>query len=340
MSAMRVLSTIKRLLVSFRLHDLIAPVFGGAGAVLVFHRVRHRDSDMAFAVNHRNSVAPESFCEFLDLIAAEGIAIVSLDDALSRLRSPDAGRFVCLTFDDGYRDNYEILLPIVRARRIPITIYIATGLLDASAALWWYGLDRVFSRESRVRLPLPRDVEVPTGSRADKQSAFAAAMRFMLSADAGASAQVVQALRERYAIDFSALAAAHMMTWDMVRELAACPFVEIGAHTVSHQNLACLDDDEARREMAESRARLEAETGRSVRHFAYPFGTRGALGAREVRLARDLGFSSAVTAAPGNLFARHLSRVHTWPRHGVGPDDGPDAVQLKLAGVSRSLFGR
>jgi peptidoglycan/xylan/chitin deacetylase (PgdA/CDA1 family) len=340
MSSMRLSTYIKRLLVRFRLHDLIAPVFGGAGAVLVFHRVRHRDPDLAFAVNHRNSVPPERFCNLLDLLAAEDIAIVSLDEALSRLRSPGARRFVCLTFDDGYRDNNEILLPIVRERRIPITIYIAPGLLDGSAPLWWYGLDIVFSREKSVRLPLPQDVEVPTANPADKEAAFAAAMRFMLSADAGETARVVAALPERYGIDFGALAKTHMMTWNMVRELAACPLVEIGAHSVSHLNLARLGEAQARREMAESRARLEVETGRAIRHLAYPFGIRGAVGPRELRLAQDLGFSSAVTTAPGNLTSRLLSRVHAWPRHGVGPDDGPEALQLKLAGVSRALFAR
>ena len=329
---------LKRLLVKLRLHDVIAPIFAGTGAVLVFHRVQHRDPGLSFAVNHRNSVAPESFCAVLDLLAAEGVAVVSLDEALSRLHSRRAGRFVCLTFDDGYRDNYDLLLPIVQARRIPITIYVATGLLDGSAALWWYGLDHVFSHESSVRLPLPRDVEVPTASRAEKDAAFAAAMRFMINADRAASAGVVLALKERYSVDFNALAAAHMMTWGMVRELAACPLVEIGAHTVSHQNLALLDKADACREMAESRGRLEAATGRAVRHFAYPFGTHAAVGSREIRLAQSLGFSSAVTANPGNLFARHGSQVHSWPRHGVGPDDGPDALRLKLAGASRSLL--
>jgi peptidoglycan/xylan/chitin deacetylase (PgdA/CDA1 family) len=340
MSDVGLSTRIKRLLIKLRVHHLIAPIFGGAGVVLVFHRVQDRDPGLTFAMNHRNSVTPDSFCNVLDVLAAEGIAVVSLDEALSRLRSRRPGRFVCLTFDDGYRDNYDVVLPIVQARGIPVTIYIATGLLDGTAALWWYGLDQVFSREIRVRLPLGQDLEVSTASHAEKNAAFAAAMRFMLDADAVATAKVVAALTERYAVDFNALAATHMMTWDMVRKLAACPLVEIGAHTVSHQNLARLEEGMARREMAESRARLEAETGRAIRHFAYPFGTRAAVGPREVRLAEAVGYSSAVTAIPGNLFARHMSQIHTWPRHGVGPADGPDALHLKLAGVSRTLFAQ
>jgi len=337
MSGARVLPRIKRLLVRLRLHDLIAPIFGGAGAILAFHRVRHPEPSINFAVNRRNIVSPDRFGELLDLLAAAGVEIVSLDEALTRLHSPSAGRFVCLTFDDGYRDNHDVLLPIVRARRIPITVYVAPGLLDGSAPLWWYGLDTALSRVSNIRLPLIGDVELPAGNPADKVAAFATALQFLLGAGACETSQVATALRERYGIDFGALAATHMMTWEMVRELAACPFVEIGAHTVSHPNLARLSEAEARWEMAESCARLEAETGRSVRHFAYPFGTRSAIGARELRLARDLGFASSVTAVPGNLFPRHLHRLQAWPRHGVGPDDGPDALQLKLAGASRDI---
>ena len=69
-----------------------------------------------------------------------------------------------------------------------------------------------------------------------------------------------------------------MLTWDELRAMAADPLVTIGAHGMTHRRLARLDDESARRELAEARARIEAELGRPVRHLAYPYGGPAACG--------------------------------------------------------------
>jgi len=61
------------------------------------------------------------------------------------------------------------------------------------------------------------------------------------------------------------------MTWDQVRELQADGF-ELGSHTDSHIDLGVATTLQTAAELRTSRARLESELGRSVVHFAYPFG--------------------------------------------------------------------
>jgi peptidoglycan/xylan/chitin deacetylase (PgdA/CDA1 family) len=329
---------VKDLLLRLGLASLARPLLGGAGAILVFHRIRAADPALAFATNYRNNVPPDAFGRLLDTLAEDGIEVVGLEEALLRQQTAGTGRFVCLTFDDGYRDNHDTLLPIVEARRVPITVYVAPGLIDGSAPLWWYALEEVIAREPRVRLPLPEDTELATGDRPAKQQAFDAAGAFMLTAAPEASARMTGALAVRYGVDFAALAARHMMSWDMVRRLATCPMVEIGAHSVSHPSLATLDEATALHEMAGSRSRLEREIGRPVRHFAYPYGSRTTMGVREVRFAAQLGFRTAVTTLPGNLRRGDVAARHRWPRHGIGPHDGPTALRLKLAGLRNPLW--
>jgi peptidoglycan/xylan/chitin deacetylase (PgdA/CDA1 family) len=90
-----------------------------------------------------------------------------------------------------------------------------------------------------------------------------------------------------------------MMTAEQIGQLSRAG-MEIGAHTVTHTLLVKLDDVNARRELAESRAKLRAMTGQDVRVFAYPNGKPGTdFTERDVRLARELGFSGAVTTAWG-----------------------------------------
>jgi peptidoglycan/xylan/chitin deacetylase (PgdA/CDA1 family) len=90
------------------------------------------------------------------------------------------------------------------------------------------------------------------------------------------------------------------MTWDHIRALRSAGF-ELGAHTISHVNLAASDATTARREIVGSKAKLEAETDSVVRHFAYPFGGPGHLGPGQRQIVKDAGFSSCVSAYGGRV---------------------------------------
>lgn len=327
----------KELLVRLGLAAIARPLLGGVGAIFVLHRVRERDPELRFEVNHRNSIAPHRFEQLLDTLESAGVSVVSLDEAMVRLAASRMDRFACLTFDDGYRDNHDTLLPILEARRLPATVYVAPGLLDGTAPLWWYALDEAIARESYLRLPLPTEIRLDTGNAVSKQRAFETIAHVMVSSPASTRDGVLRALAARYGMDAQALAARHMMDWAALHSLAASPFVEIGAHTLTHPPLATLSIEAACAEMAGSRDRLEREIGQPVRHFAFPYGVPGTAGAREQELAARLGFSTAVTADPGNLSLRHAARPHALPRHGVGPADGPASVRLKLAGVRNPL---
>ena len=70
----------------------------------------------------------------------------------------------------------------------------------------------------------------------------------------------------------------------------------------------------ARREIADSKAIVEAKLGRPVRHLAYPVGDPTSAGPREFRLAREAGFATAVTTRPGHVFPAHAQHLHALPR--------------------------
>ena len=88
------------------------------------------------------------------------------------------------------------------------------------------------------------------------------------------------------------------LAWDDVREMARMGF-EIGSHTVSHANLGEVDREQAREELATSRAVLDRELGRPVRWFASPFGGPNDLRPEFMPLIRELGYEGAVSAFGG-----------------------------------------
>lgn len=78
------------------------------------------------------SVSPEQFAAQLDRLQAEGYTTISLYTLHAYLTqgTPLPPKPVILTFDDGYRDNYEQALPLLAARKLTATFFIVTDFID------------------------------------------------------------------------------------------------------------------------------------------------------------------------------------------------------------------
>ena len=132
-----------------------------------------------------------------------------------------------------------------------------------------------------------------------------------------------------------------LMTWDEIRKIAAHPLVGIGAHTVNHFNLKRLSEESARREMTDVRRILEAELGETPRHLAYPYGYASAVGCREVLMAKEAGYVSAVTTRHGVLRAAHANHLHALPRISInGRYQRVAHVRTMLSGITTPLANR
>lgn len=60
--------------------------------------------------------------------------------------------FICLTFDDGYRDNYTLAYPLLKRLGIPFTVYVTTGFIDNRSPMWWYPYQQLGMSSDELRL--------------------------------------------------------------------------------------------------------------------------------------------------------------------------------------------
>lgn len=307
----------------------------GCGAILMLHHVRPW-AGHDFAPNRLLEVTPAWLDMALALIRAEGHEIVSMDEMAAHVAAPRAGRFcVALTFDDGYRDNRDVALPILKRHGAPWTLYVTTGFADGAASLWWLELEEAIRRLPRVTLTIGgRIVDEDARTPAEKQRAFTVVYAELRRQPEDALRRAVATLAAKADVDGPALARSLCLDWDELRALAAEPGLTIGAHTLTHPRLARTPIHVAQPEMLESAYRIEHELGRPVRHFAYPVGDRGSAGPREFALARDLGFASAVTTRPGHVFAEHAEHLHALPRLSLnGLHQTEAALKAMISGV-------
>ncbi len=297
-------------------HHLLRPIFAGVGVIFMLHHVRPRRDD-EFQPNYHLEVEPEFLRAMLAHLRALDVDLVTMDEAHQRLSGRNfARRFACFTFDDGYRDNRDFALPAMREYEAPFTVYVASDFASGTGKLWWVALERLIAKAEVLDVPIGGEAtRLDCSTPAAKSEAFAATHAWLrtLPSDADASRTVADLCR-RHGLNDSGIARELCMSWQELQTFAADPLVTIGAHTVSHCNLAKCTSDVAEREIAASRAAIEAKLERPAMHFAYPYGDKGAATARDFAIARKLGFKTAVTTRPGMLFAENAEHMTALPR--------------------------
>jgi peptidoglycan/xylan/chitin deacetylase (PgdA/CDA1 family) len=291
-------------------------VLGGVGAILTLHHVRPPRPG-AFQPNRLLEVTPSFLEDVIANLRRAEIEIVALDEMHRRLTTRQfARRFVCLTFDDGYRDNAAWAYPILRQHQVPFAVYVPTSFPEGRGELWWLALERVIAAHERVAVMMDgNERRFDCRTPAEKSETFDTIYWWLRGRGTEEDLRAaVNDLAARYGVDAAAPCRELCMTWDELKALAADPLVTIGAHTVNHVMLTKTSEAAARREMEMSAAAIEQRLGVRPAHFSYPVGDPTSAGPREFRLARECGFKTAVTTRPGVLFPEHGEHLTALPR--------------------------
>jgi peptidoglycan/xylan/chitin deacetylase (PgdA/CDA1 family) len=297
-------------------HVALRPIVQGVGVILTLHHVRPPHSG-AFQPNRLLEVSPKFFESAIQTIHGSGLDVVSLDEMYRRLVERDfKRRFVCITFDDGYRDLLQWAYPVLKKHGMPFALYIPTGFPDRIGEIWWVALERVIATNDRIGLYVNgEDRHFDCARAEDKRNIYEQIYWWLRSLDTEDELRaVVRDLCARYGVDITTLCDELCMSWEDIAELARDPLVTIGAHTVNHCMLKKTSDRLARSEMDMSRAVIESAIGVRPEHFAYPVGDPTSADEREFRIAAELGFRTAVTTRPGVLFREHRHHLTALPR--------------------------
>jgi peptidoglycan/xylan/chitin deacetylase (PgdA/CDA1 family) len=232
---------------------------------------------------------------------------------------------MAITFDDDLASHAGVAMPMLRRVGLPATFFVCGASLEAPFAFWWEQLQSAVDRGL-------------------------AASSFVAEISVGASSE----LRESRSIDEAAAIIERMRPWerdalsqrmrslvgvdpadaglraDDIRTLANAGF-EIGFHTLRHDALPPLDDDELERALTDGRARLASVVGRELTMIAYPHGRADArVAAAAERAGYEFGFTSEprrVTPAAERLL---LGRF----------EPSSDSLGQFALQISRALAGR
>jgi peptidoglycan/xylan/chitin deacetylase (PgdA/CDA1 family) len=246
-----------------------------------------------------------------------------------------------VTFDDGWRDNYDLALPILRKHDVPATIFLTADFIGTERAFWHSQLIYLLLHgELSGFLQDPRALAAYPDAVGDELRRCAGAMRATGADEVDTLIETVKATCDEDVIDGlleTLIAAAGLRTplfperrffldWAQAREMAANGF-EVGSHGCSHRIMTRLTTDEASGELVRSKAEIERRVGREVKHFAFP---NEDANATLTGLAARAGYRTACVGEAGDEAMRSgirpLRRVGMHEGAGVGGPGDEDAL--------------
>lgn len=280
-------------------------------SILIYHRVLNEHDPLMPAI-----VDSTTFDWHMKL-ASRYYNVLSLDEAVLRLKGGTLPKSaLCITFDDGYADNYDVALPILKKYSLPATFFVATKFLDGQM-MWNDSVIESIRRACKGTLSLEKagleKYQISDlASRQDAIHKIINSIKYLpLSERADKVALINEAVESSDEIQL-------MMSRDQVARLSESGMI-VGGHTVTHPILSQLSYDEAVREIDDGKKDLEEITGKNIEFFAYPNGKPGTDYREEhSEIVKELGFKAAVSTKWGvstrNTSIYELRRFTPWDK--------------------------
>lgn len=120
------------MIIGGKIHNLLHPKLG---KTLMLHRVVDCIGPQPEARNLELTV--DSFTHMLEALKSKGADFIGIGEVAQRLLSRKHGFFVCVTFDDGYLDTFELAYPILKERHIPFCVYATRDFYQGKSKPHW-----------------------------------------------------------------------------------------------------------------------------------------------------------------------------------------------------------
>jgi peptidoglycan/xylan/chitin deacetylase (PgdA/CDA1 family) len=292
------------------------------GLILLYHRVATPDRDPQLLC-----VSPENFERHVQILRdrVNPVPLSEMAEDVAAGRPPDGK--VAITFDDGYADNALTAAPILRRYDAPATLFATTGHTNSINEFFWDELDRIFltpwELPQRLRIWLrdkPYEIDLGAAGYAEAEALTNRGWTVLAGSNPTPRHQAYRDLcallhdctvsRRREVLEqlqawagVRSRSSHRMMSSQELRRVAEQSGIEIGGHTVDHARLSVETGESQRSQICENKLSLQWMTGRRLRAFSYPFGTRRDFTSETMSVVRAEGYHIGCANFEGTVAA-------------------------------------
>lgn len=200
--------------------------------------------------------------------------VVSLDDYYQQKFNPNKFN-ICITFDDGFANNYTYVLPLLEQYQIPATFFI-TAIRHAGYDILWNDFLGIVSKYGPSEI-VYKNERFTKGrfNQYHSQTNGARLVDTLRAADFNAKAEMMKTLYPLVPFKKNNQDADYwlQMTEEQIKRLAASPYAIIGAHGYYHNDLSMIGLQDSIKEIHESKNYLENLIQDEVNSLAFPYGS-------------------------------------------------------------------
>lgn len=269
--------------------------------ILTYHSISERDGDAPSCLDlTRMRVTPQAFRKQVEYVARHYTAVTLEDIVGSRLGEATLPPHPCvITFDDGYRDAYENAAPVLEQLGLVATFFVIGGPTVNGEVPWIHAIDEILDTLPTARCASAFQKAGPRSFSAGpvtKNELCQQALRCFDEIDRPSRIRFLD--RVRADLDAEAKRTSRFLGADQIRNLHKRGF-EVGCHSMEHECMARLNDDELTSDIRQCKEVLTDILGRPPKAFCYPFGWKDTFDKRVIDTLKQEGFTCAATTMPG-----------------------------------------
>jgi peptidoglycan/xylan/chitin deacetylase (PgdA/CDA1 family) len=300
--------------------SLLAQVQSKIGAqttcllTFLFHGL-FQDAEEAHSGNFdpQQGITAEMFRQFVQHFKEHAYEFVTATQIVTTLEP--GGRYVLLTFDDGYYNNFRAL-EVLEEFNVPATVFVSTNHIRYGKSFWWDAIYREQTRMSRSHPEIQREIESYKKLR---------------------TCDIESRLRQTYGD--------HVLTPEgdsdrplspaELRHLSSHPLITIGNHTCDHAILTNYSEAEQREQIQAGQDDILEMCGRVPIVISYPNGNASK---QTIALAASCGLQVGVSCRAGHNRTPVAKRDIMLLKRNVIWGDQSISAQCKVSQAPVSLY--
>lgn len=295
----KIIKIIEKIATTFHLDKILWRFLPPGLYVFNFHRIGSKhDSEFARDVFSCSETAFEKII----LEIKNNFRIVStleLATAIAKNKKIE-DRIALITFDDGYIDNYTVAYPILKRHDVTALFFLSTSLINSQRVAWWDEITFLLRQSIGCSVTLPDKSATITLVEEHIESQI---QLFIQNTKRQRKTNIPKILAELHQslnepVKRLENIPSLFMSWDNIKTMVENN-MEVGSHTVSHQILSSLNNDDQAHEIYQSKTTIEMMLSRTITAFAYPVGSKDCYNIVSKNLCQQAGYLLAFNNQPG-----------------------------------------
>ena len=231
---------------------------------------------------------------------------------------------VCITFDDGYIDNYELAYPILKSLNIPATFFIPCNQINGTTAPWWDQVSYMMKKSDLLEFMFNGEIFSKSANAYLMSKNINKVLRIFKNCEKNDVEKLLHELSQscNVSLPSASFFKQQFMSWDQIKELSENG-MSIGSHTLNHNILSKMSDSEQKFEIETSKSEIENKIESEIYSISYPVGGKTAFNSTTKKLVQEAGYKLGF-----NFINGFYTKI---------PSDNFDLSRIELAS-SKSLY--